>query len=135
MVAEAWLYNTLTAGTALSAIIGSANVWNTTAPANVSPTGLYASFGWNGGPASLGVGGTFIMGREVYAVSATGPVGSAGSVYAAGSAIFNLLHKNAGTAAGGTVLSCTYVDALRADFTERGVQYLRVGGYYRIQAQ
>lgn len=133
---DTWLYQTLTGGTALTALVGT-RVYNEVVPQNAEYP--YVVFNYVGGSDSVGVNQARIFTRGTWNVKGVDqlepPLTSAERVAAIAEAIDGLLQKASGTVTGTRVYACSRQSQFRLTDVQDGLVYRQMGGTYRIVAQ
>lgn len=129
---EQWLYTTLAADTALTALVGT-RIYSHVAPNEA--TFPLVVFGLQTAEDVMGVGPARIMAQAVYVVRVIGQTGSFGALKAAADRLDAVLHGASGSAGDGVVLACVRTQPFEMVETIAGVQYRHLGGLFRLWAQ
>lgn len=134
-VAETWLYATLTAGTALTALLadGTAGIHSEIIPQGAALPALV--FFSNFATDVNAVGPVRIQTQLEYVVKAVDKAEGYGTVNAIDAQADALLQAAIGAPAGGFVWGCMRVQPLRFMELDNGAQYRHAGGIYRLYAQ
>lgn len=125
-----WLYSTLSAGTALVAVV-STRLYRHHAPQGaVVP---YVVFRYEGGHDVAGVGTARVMTEGVYQVRATGLWADYATIKSAADQIDTLLQGASGTTSDTTIAACVREEVFELnDLADDGQSYAHVGGLYRL---
>lgn len=134
-----WLHSVLAASSAL-ATAAPGGVWRGVADTSVPTSSVYVVYGIQASPDAAGVAGWRIKSTAVAQVAAVGPAAQTVAVGQAGELIDQLLQRvgplTYTTPLGAIrILECVRQSALVLDEVVNGVQYIRVGGFYRIGAR
>lgn len=131
LAAEEWLYATLQ-GDATLAAAAPGGVWNTQADEGTPYP--FVLFQFMSGIDYAAVGAQRIWTNMIYLVKVIADAADFDSMNAALARIDQLLHRVNGTAADGTVWSCTREQVIRLPDAVAGSQFRQAGGLWRIYA-
>lgn len=131
IVADTWLYATLSGDATLTGIV-------TSVEQGIAPAGTavpYVVFGYLGGADLMVVDRIRVWHNGVWVVKAVTTGSDWTAITEAADRIDELLHRQSGTPSGGVVLEAVREGVHRADYITDGVRHLELGGRYRILAQ
>lgn len=134
LVADEWIYETLTGDTTLMALV--AGVYDSLVPPSVPLSSTVVLFSFQASTDYFGVGSHRVMADNVYLVRAVAQSASYATVQAAADRIDALLHQvNNQTLDNGLMISCWRESIFKLAETAQGVQYRHLGGMYRVLTQ
>lgn len=129
--AEEFIYSTLSGDATLMAQLPG-GVWNV--QANERAPYPLVVFQFMSGIDAAAVGALRIWTSMIYLVKAIAEADNFAALNSAVARIDALLHRTSGTAADGTVWTCTREQAIRLPDSVAGRQYRQAGGLFRINA-
>lgn len=131
IVADTWIYSTLTGDSALMGEV--TGVHSTSRPRDSDLPAVI--FDWIAGSDITYINGIRVWHSGVWVVKAVAATTSWADLQAAAERIDVLLHRQSGTAAGGTVFTATREAPHRQAYSDEGVSYRELGGRFRIEVQ
>lgn len=133
---DRWIYGTLTADTALAAVVGTrvyADQAPQTTPAVTMPVVV---FQWQGGADLMVIGGVRVWTNAVYLIRGIDEAQTwGGDLKTIADRIDAVLHRGSGTNADGVVYAAVREQPFRMPETAGGKSYRHLGGLYRIYAK
>ena len=132
VLADTWLYDTLSADVVLTAT-APGGVWADTAP--VGTTEPFVTFTKVAGRDHKAIGSIRVWEDCLYDVKATKADTKYTDLDAAADRIDAVLHDVAATVTGGRIVQCTRESGLRLSEVTDGVSYRHLGGTYRLQVR
>jgi len=126
---ETWLYERLSGDAALADLVGDRIFDGVGRPDAVYP---FVVFQFQGGHDVAGVSAQRLMGQEVYLVKAVGRAASYADLKPVAKRIDELLHRQRGVTADGTVWACVREQPFKNVYVENRIQYRQLGGLYRL---
>lgn len=131
-IADSWLASVLRQDPVLADLVG-VRVVGTLSPGPLS--GPYAAFGLSSSIDIVGVGGVRISTDNLYIAKAVAQTSSWDDVTTVASRIDYLLHREGESIShGGGSLTCTRERIVQQVEVDAGLQYMHLGGFYRIRA-
>lgn len=131
IVADTWLYETLTGDSALMAEVTGVHSTSRTRDSELPAV----VFEWLAGTDVMYVNGIRVWHSGVWIVKAVDVTSSWTDVQTAAERIDALLHRQSGSPTGGTVFTATREAPFRSAYTNEGVSYRELGGRFRIAVQ
>lgn len=131
IVADTWLYTTLTGDAALMAEVTGVHSTQASQDAELP----YVMFEWLAGTDVTYVNGIRVWHSGVWVVKAVDDTSSWTDLQTAAERIDTLLHRQGGSPSGGTVFTSTREAPFRASYSDEGVHYRELGGRFRIEVQ
>lgn len=132
VVAESWLYETLSSDAELVAATGG-RIWSDLAQGDTS--GVWVLFTLQTPTDLRVVGDKIIWSEGIYIVRTVGEVSSFAPLVSTAKRIHALLHGKRGQTAEGTVISCIRTAPFRLTQTVDGRTWRHLGGFYRVVTQ
>lgn len=133
---RAWIWGLLANDATLNALIGAgsaARIYNGVAPAQTTFPYVVMQL-LSGGNDLLGLGGVRIWADALWLIKAVTRGTSSGPVEPVANRIDALLHAASGTVTNGVIWVCVRERPFELSTIEDGVNYLQLGGEYRIKA-